>query len=97
MPGVVTDFKITFEALEHNLRDERTFLRRFNLVDQAVNNAVDMNNNDLVLLVRACLQNAGKLSANRAKQLIAKGHPAELIEEAQRVVTAVLEALNDAG
>lgn len=75
MPGVVTDFKITFEALEHNLRDESTFLHRFDRVYQAVNDAVDMNNNDLVLLVRACLPNAGKLSANRAKQLIAKGHP----------------------
>ncbi|TXT34553.1 MAG: hypothetical protein FD135_5268 [Comamonadaceae bacterium] len=56
-----------------------------------------MNNNDLVLLVRACLQNPGKLSANRTQQLIAKGHPAELIEEAQRVVTAALEALDDGG
>lgn len=64
---------------------------------QAVNDAVDMNNNDLVLLVRACLQNAGKLSANRTQQLVAKGHPAELIGEAQRVVTAALEALDDAG
>ncbi|BCO26671.1 hypothetical protein MIZ03_1554 [Rhodoferax lithotrophicus] len=56
-----------------------------------------MNNNDLVLLVRACLQNASKLSANHTKQLVAKGHPAELIGEAQRVVTAALEALDDAG
>jgi hypothetical protein len=35
--------------------DESAFLRRFDAVYKAVNDAVDMNNNDLVLLVRACL------------------------------------------
>ncbi len=50
-----------------------------------------MNNNDLALLVRACQQNPGKLSANRTQQLVAKCHPAELIGEVQWVVTATLE------
>lgn len=85
------------EALEHDLRDESSFLRRFDQVYRAVNDAVDMNNNDLVLLVRSCLQNDGKLSSNRAKQFVAKGHPAELMNHAQRVVTAALAAQHDAG
>ena len=52
-----------------------------------------MNNNDLVLLVRACLQNDGQLSTNRYKQLVAKGHPAALLEQAQRAVTLTLQEL----
>lgn len=79
------------EALEHDLRDESEFLQRFDLVYKAVNDAVDMNNNDLVLLIRSCLQNGGKLSNNRQKQLIAKGHPAALLELAQGVITDALD------
>jgi len=52
-----------------------------------------MNNNDRILLVHTCLQNEGKLSTNRQKQLIAKGHPAALLEQAQQIVTATLEVM----
>jgi hypothetical protein len=44
------------------------------------------NGNDLVNLVRSALQNGVVISNNRRKALIAKGHPAELIELAQRVI-----------
>lgn len=87
---VVFGLQMASEALEHDLRDESDFLRRFDLVYKAVNEAVDMNNNDLVLLVRACLQNNGKLSHNRHKQLVAKGHPAALLDQAQQIVSFVL-------
>lgn len=92
---VAFGLQMASEALDHDLRDESAFLRRFDAVYKAVNDAVDMNNNDLVLLVRACLQNEGKLSSNRHKQLVAKGHPAALLEQAQHVVTQVLEELAD--
>lgn len=81
------------EALDHDLRAESEFLQRFDRVYRAVNDAVDMNNNDLVLLVRACLQNNGKLSNHRYKQLVAKGHPAALLAVAQQVVDATLDGL----
>lgn len=61
---------------------------------KAVNDALDMNNNDLIVLVRACLQNGGKLFNNRQKQLIEKGHPAALFQKAQQVVTSELEGLD---
>ena len=64
-------------------------------LDDVQIDAVDMNNNDLVLLVRACLQNDGQLSTNRYKQLVAKGHPAALLEQAQRAVTLTLQELGD--
>ena len=73
---VAFGLQMASEALERDLRDESVFLHRFDLVYKAVNDAVDMNNNDLVLLVRSCLQNEGKLSINRQKQLTANGHPA---------------------
>jgi len=87
---VAFGLQMASEALDQDLREESTFLHRFDLVYKALNDALDMNNNDLVLLVRSCLQNEGKLSTNRQKQLIAKGHPAALLEHAQQVVTATL-------
>ena len=79
------------ESLNHDLRLESEFLRKFDAVYRAVNDAVDMNNNDLVLLVRSCLQNGGQLSNHRRKQLIGKGHPPTLLERAERIVTEVLQ------
>ncbi len=90
---VAFGLQMASEALDQDLRDESAFLHRFDLVYKAINDALDMNNNDLVLLVRSCLQNEGKLSGNRQKQLIAKGHPAALLEQAQQIVTATLETL----
>ncbi len=82
------------EALDRDLRDESAFLHNFDRAYRAVNEAVDMNNNDLVLLVRSALQNQGVLSNNRRKMLIARGHPPEMLDTA---VTALNEGLNDEG
>ncbi|MCK9213928.1 MAG: hypothetical protein WA134_07305 [Rhodoferax sp.] len=90
---VAFSLQMASEALDHDLRDESAFLHRFDLVYKAINDALDMNNNDLILLVRSCLQNEGKLSTNRQKQLIAKGHPAALLEQAQQIVTATLDVM----
>lgn len=89
---VTFGLRMASEALDQDLRDESDFLLRFDIVYKAVNDAVDMNNNDLVLLVRACLQNGGMLSNNRRKQLLAKGHPAALLEHAEQIVWAAVEA-----
>jgi hypothetical protein len=89
-PCVAFGLQMASEALNHDLREESEFLKRFDIVYSAVNDAVDMNNNDLILLVRACLQNGGVLSNNRKKQLIAKGHPVELLDAAQLAVTTAL-------
>ena len=81
------------EALQQDLRQEMDFLRRFDVVYQAINDVVDMNNNDLVLVARTIAEK-GELSNNRTKQLIAKGHHPELIQIA---VDAGLEALTGLG
>ncbi|MCE4554638.1 Fic family protein [Pelomonas sp. P8] len=79
------------EALQRDLRQELDFLHRFDLVYHAINDAVDMNNNDLVLVARTIAE-TGELSNNRTKQLIAKGHHPDLIRTA---VDAALGALTD--
>ena len=80
------------EALDHDLQDESDFLRKFDLTYRAVNDAIDMNNNDLVFLVRSCLQNGAVLSKGRKKQLVARGHSATLLDEAEHIIQ---EALSD--
>jgi len=78
------------EALDRDLHDESHFLQRFDRAYRAVNDAVDMNNDDLVLMIRSVLQNNGVLSNNRRKQLIAKGHPTAIIDKAMAVLAACL-------
>lgn len=78
--------RMAHQALEKDLRQESDFLQRFDAVYKAVNDEVDMNNNDLVTVVRSCLQNEGVLSKNRRKQLIDKGHPVALVDQIQDIV-----------
>ena len=79
------------EALDKDLRGESEFLVRFDRVYKSVNDAIDMNGNDLALLVRFAVQNDGQLSHNRIKQFIAKGHPPQLLDLAQQAISAVYE------
>lgn len=79
------------EALDKDLRGESEFLARFDRVHNVVNDAIDMNENDLALLVRFAVQNDGQLSPSRVKQFIAKGHPQQLLDLAQRAISAVYE------
>ena len=78
------------QALDYDLRQESDFLKRFDIVYKAVNESIDMNNNDLVVVVRSCLQNEGALSKNRRKQLIAKGHSAALLDEIEAMIHSTL-------
>jgi Fic/DOC family len=74
------------QALDQDLRQESDFLQRFDIVYKAVNESIDMNNNDLVVVVRSCLQNNGYLSNNRRKQLLSKGHSEALIDNIQDII-----------
>ncbi|MDP2769146.1 MAG: hypothetical protein Q8O81_04840 [Giesbergeria sp.] len=79
------------EALDKDLRGESEFLARFDRVYKAVNDAIEMNGNDLALLVRFAVQNGGHLSHNRVKQFIAIGHPQQLLNLAQQTISAAYE------
>ena len=85
------------EALVHDLQLESEFIQRFDVAFRAVNDSIDMNNNDLVFLVRSCLQNGMVLSKGRRKQLLARGHAAELLEKAERVINEALAEGEDRG
>ncbi len=84
------------EALQRDLRQEMNFLHRFDEVYRAINDTVDMNNNDLVLMARSIAE-TGNLSNNRTKQLIAKGHRPELIQAAVDAATEALAGLVEGG
>ena len=87
-PCVEFGLQMAQEALDKDLRGESEFLVRFDRVYQAVNDAIDMNGNDLALLVRFAVQNDGQLSNNRVKQFIAKGHSQPLLDLAQQAISA---------
>ena len=87
---VAFGLRMAREALEQDLRDECAFLLRFDRAWRAANEAVDMNNADLVVLVRSVVQQGGVLSINRRKKLLAKGHPEKVIDAAVRAIGAAL-------
>ena len=77
------------EALDKDLRDESAYLHRFDRAWRAVDDALDMNRDDLLLLVQSALQNSGRLSSHRRKQLIGKGHPPVIVDRAAGIVAEV--------
>ncbi len=72
------------QALEHDLKEETQFLIEFDRVYNTVDAAADIRGNDLTVLVRAALQNRGKVSTHRRKQFQATVPDAvfDLIESA---------------
>lgn len=80
------------EALHKDLYEESEFLKRFDAIYRAVNRQVDMNNNDMVLLVRS-IATHGSLSRNRYRQLVAKGHPPAIIDAAVQVAAEAMDVI----
>ena len=79
------------ESLDLDLRNESAFLMKFDKAYKAVNDELDMNNNDLTLAVKFCLAaDDGALSSNKRKKLIAIGHPDALIRRIEKIVQATL-------
>jgi hypothetical protein len=56
------------QALNIDLKEEAEFLAQFDVIFKAVDERFDVRGNDLTNLVLACLQNNGKVSANRRKK-----------------------------
>lgn len=71
------------QALNKDLKDETEFLSQFDALFKAVDQRFDVRGNDLTTLVLACLQNKGKVSANRRKKF------------ASTVPEAVLDAIEE--
>lgn len=56
------------QALDTDLKDETEFLARFDAIVKAINDRFDVRGSELTTLVLSCLQNKGKVSANRRKK-----------------------------
>lgn len=84
-PCVEFGLRMALEALERDLQSETDFLQTYDRVYRAVNEAVDLNSNDLGLVIRGVMLNGGTLSRNLHKKLVSKGHPEALIEAAGEI------------
>jgi len=92
-PCATFGLKMAKESLNLDLRNESAFLMKFDKAYKAVNDELDMNNNNLTFAVRFCLApDEGALSSNKRKKLIAKGHPDVLIRRIEKIVQATLNA-----
>lgn len=61
-------YRMAEQALEIELRQETAFLKAYDHITRAVNDAFDIRGSDLATLVRCCLDNDGVLSKKRRKQ-----------------------------
>ncbi len=82
--------RMAAQALTRDLREESDFIHRFDRAWRAINDSVNIANNDLVILTRSLVQNKGALSNSRRKQFIAKGYTAENLSAAEQAASEVL-------
>ena len=67
------------QALEKDLREETEFLANYDLIYRAIDGKYDIRGKDLNTLILTCIEQSGKLSANRRKQFSATV-PAEIFD-----------------
>ncbi|QWE19386.1 Fic family protein [Polynucleobacter corsicus] len=56
------------QALEKDLREETEFLAKYDIIYRAIDGQYDIRGKDLNTLILACMEQNGKLSANRRKK-----------------------------
>ena len=59
------------QALEKDLREETEFLAKYDLIYRAIDSQFDIRGKDLNALILTCMEQNGKLSANRRKKFSA--------------------------
>jgi len=59
------------QALEKDLREETEFLAKYDLIYRSIDGRYDIRGKDLNTLVLVCMEQNGKLSANRRKKFAA--------------------------
>lgn len=84
-------YRMAEQALEVDLRRETEFLAHYDAVFRAVNDRFDIQNNDLVTLVTACLNNGGRVS-NRWRKQMELRVPAGAFDFVEETARRVLEA-----
>lgn len=82
-------FRMAEEALDYDLRRETEFLAKFDKINKALNDEYDIRENDRHLLILSALQNGGRISNHRRKQLANRVQP-EAFEFVETLAANVL-------
>ncbi|MEI8168609.1 MAG: Fic family protein [Rhodoferax sp.] len=82
--------KMAQQALELDLYNETSYLKKYNTIYDKINSEIDINNNDLSLMVRLCLQNDGLVSLSQRKKFLANGYKEETIKMVESIATSAL-------
>ncbi|NLC35003.1 MAG: Fic family protein [Alcaligenaceae bacterium] len=92
-PAVRFTLEMAKRALEVELREETTFLERYDTIMRTVDESYDVRGSDLSNLVMMCLTNKGTLSKNRRKQYqySVQAEVFDYIEQVTRVLLAQQE------
>ena len=89
-PCVEFGLRMAEQSLETDLRQETDYLQKYDAIWHQVNERIDLNSNALSLLVRLCLQNAGRLSQAKRKGFLAKGYKEETLSLVESIATSVI-------
>lgn len=82
------------QALELDLKEEVSFLQKFDLAYKKASQYIDINNNSLSLLIRLCLQNDGTLSKTKQKLFLSKGISQKDIDFIENCCKDICEGIN---
>ena len=94
-PCVEFGLRMAEQSLEIDLRQETDYLHKYDAISRQVNERIDLNNNALSLLVRLCLQNAGRLSNAKRKGFLSKGYKEETLAMIESIATSVMTGHDD--
>lgn len=79
------------QALELDLYNETIYFKNYDYIYKKIINTIDINNNDLSLMVRFCLQNEGLISINKRKKFLANGYKEEIINTVETIATSAIK------
>ena len=87
------------QAIEHHLKEETEYLNRYDTIYRRIDRAFDVGNADLSRLVLYCMDQHGKLSANRRKRYQYKvpDEVFDALEEAYREVVEQTDTMAKRG
>jgi hypothetical protein len=90
-PCVEFGYRMAEQALEVELRQETTFLARYDAMLKAANERFDVRGSDLGTLIMTCLDNGGAVSHRRRKQFEGRV-PQELFDFLEAAARRVLDS-----
>ena len=90
-PCVEFGLQMAEQSLEVDLRQETDFLQKYDAIYKRVSQEIDLNNNNLSLMVRVCLQNKGQFSNTKRKYFLAKGNSDVAMNVVEKIALEVIK------